>query len=175
MNLELPDYLQTIKNAAIDHFWSKAGEAPDLTPLHDWFNEGSEGWDDLYSCFVGRCLWLDSLADSWFYDESVRSDDLELSPDDEISDLRRIQHARKWVQVRYNSYTDSVHAIELEKVGSKPVLLIFIVSEEGPGWEISIEGIYGSLDEFMDQFNGMLIFDPNDLTDEKILSLWQKI
>ena len=171
MNLELPDDLEAIKNAAIDHFWSKAGEAPDLTPLLEWFEEKlyEEGNDFPYHVYID----IDYLVDSDFHDYCIR--DLEGIPDGvELSDQDRIEYARKIIETRLLESENCIHVIELVQEGFPPVALIcFLNINLYTGWTFDWKGLFKSFGVFRSENDNFLLLDDDPLTDNQILSLWK--
>ncbi len=172
MNLELPDNLEEIKNAAIENFWTKSGEAPDLTQLQEWLED--EGWNIVVSGMYGQCLWVETLADQWFYDQAI-IEDSDIKDTAEITDQNRIQHAKKRAEYAHSESDDTVHLVELSKSGYEPVYLVCLVLGRGQGgWEVEWEGLFANIESYLSKFDGMLLLGKEELTDFQILSLWQK-
>jgi len=171
MNLELPDDLEIIKNAAIDHFWSKAGEAPDLTPLLEWFEEKlyEEGNDFPYHVYID----INYLVDSYFHDYCIR--DLEGVPDNfELSDKNRVEYARKIIETGFLESENCIQVIELEQEGFPPVALICLQNINFyREWAFDWKGLFKSLDVFLFENDNFLLLDDDPLTDNQILSLWK--
>ena len=171
MAIELPESLRKLAADVVHSVVNQSLPLPDLKPLQDWFEV--EGWDAVVMSVQGSCVYLENFASDYFNDDSVRehSD----SDDVDITDEMRIQFGRMYVDSRLEQSEDSVHAIELKVSPLASVFLDCMVIGQGQGgWELEWGSVYKSVKELLDSYEGMVVGDSTNVSDEKILELWHK-
>jgi hypothetical protein len=171
MAIEIPESLRTLAEDTIKSVFDKNFPAPDLKPLHDWYED--DGWDEVVMSTQGGCVDLKSLAADYFHDYEI-TDDLG-SEDIEITDQMRLSYARALLENRVEESEDGIQAVEL-RVPSLPSVFLdcFIKGQGQGGWEVCWGATYKSVQELLDSYKNIWVTVSRDVSDEDLLKLWNR-
>jgi len=168
---ELPQSLHKLAIEVVNSLINKRLPLPDLKPIQDWFED--EGWDDVVMSVQGNIVYVENIASDSFNDESIRENSD--SDDIEITDSIRIRFGRMFIDGQLDQAEDSLHAVELKVSRLPSVFLDCIVIGQGQGgWYCDWGSAYQSMDELLDSYKDVTVGISTNVSDEKILELWQK-
>jgi len=171
MAIEIPESLRKLAEDTIKSVFDKNFPAPDLKPLHDWFED--DGWDEVVMSTQGGCVDLKNLAEDHFHDESVR-EALD-SDDEEITDHMRLSFARAFIDEQVEEARDSINPVELKVPSLPSVYLDCFIRDQGQGgWTVEWGPVFQNIQELFESYRHILVMDSNDVSDEEILRLWTK-
>jgi hypothetical protein len=172
MAIDIPSSLQDLAKSAVEKVFIKNLRITDLKPLYEWFE--NDGWDDLVMSVQGGCVYLEQVADHWFYDDLLKEDlDLD-SGEVSITDEMRISFARMRLDFDLSQTDDSIHAVELKVPGLPSVFLDCLIKGQGQGgWEVEWGRAFKTLPELLNSYGDMVVMDSKTISDNKILKLWR--
>jgi hypothetical protein len=168
---ELPENLWPLRDAAIDHILNGTTD-PDMQPIYEWL-EG-DGWEAMIDAWANEdiCFNLKSLAQGSFNDEDLA---------DWVTDADRLHYAKVLIKkemVDDDGLNPSLHSYKLKRSNGDSVILGCKVVVAGQsGNFLTWIGLFKTQDDFYDYIrkSGYMIYrEFNELTDEKILSLWER-
>jgi hypothetical protein len=171
MALEIQSDLQSLSAKVIESLADSNKAMPDLQPLHDWLE--NDEWDEIVMSILGQFVYLDHIADTFFYDACLR-DYIDID-EDEITDQIRIDFAREKIDYAISISEDSVHAIHLYLDQSSSFYLLCVINGQGQGgWEVEWGYVYKTIDELMASFDNYLLIDNHSASDTDIIKLWKE-
>jgi len=171
MTAKFPSNLKTILDAAVLHLWDNRRPQPDLEVLSAWL-EG-DGWDDVVSALIGGCIYTSRIMDD-LNDETLL-EYRDITDPKIITNPQRIEFARSRIEHLISDSMDSFHAIPLHSKKMPPAELCFMMDYHPQGGAcFSGISVCHSHQDYLDDCDGEIIIDANDLSDVKILALWKK-
>ena len=171
MAIVIPDSLQALAKAAVRRVFKKSLPEPDLKPLHDWFED--VGWDEVVMSVQGGCVYLENVAERYFYDEMLKDNPDSDARESKITDETRLMFARERIDYELSQTEDYVHAVELKVSGLPSVFLDCYISGQGQGgWGVEWGSEYKTVQDLLDSYVGVAIGDSGSVSDKQILELW---
>ena len=171
--VEVPQELESLRDAAVAFAHGKLKKCPDLEPLQEWFENGG-GWDDVVMAIQGSGIYFESVADQYFSDAVMRHY-IDLEKGQRISKSKRLEYARDRLSYEFSQADDSLHAVQ---ISSDPAtfLACFIEGQGQGGWEVFWLGTFTSTEELtdIDDCISGFVIDEKLITDQMILDLWKK-
>ena len=165
----LPENLKSIRDLAIDYALGRIKELPDnIEELYEWLQiDGT-----LTSALEEYAVDIQS-ASTYFSDSELED------PEDNSSE-QRLKFARDFINNTFNndSYIRWICGAWLENdVGETAIAGTVLESHGQAGLDFTDTGIYKSVEDFLDAVkqspNLVLENDIGNLTDERLLSLWE--
>jgi hypothetical protein len=171
MNAKFPPNVQKTLDAAVLHLWDKRRPEPDFDSLSEWLER--DGWDDVVSLLVGCCIYTDRIMDDLNDENLLEYRDIENQAS--ITNLDRIEFARDHINHLISDSMNSFHALPVESKNMPPAELCFAMyfHPQGGAYFSGIS-ICHSHQDYLNECNGEIIIDANDLSDLEILALWRK-
>ena len=171
MAIEIPESLQALARAAVEGVFENKRTKPDLKPLHDWFED--VGWDEVVMSVQGGCVYLENVAERFFYDEMLKDNPDSDARESKITDETRLMFARERIDYELSQTEDYVHAVELKVSGRPSVFLDCYISGQGQGgWDVGWGSQYKTVQDLLDSYVGVAIGDSGSVSDKQILELW---
>lgn len=171
MAIEIPESLQALARAAVEGVFENKRTKPDLKPLHDWFED--VGWDEVVMSVQGGCVYLENVAERFFYDEMLEDNPGSDAGGSKITDETRLLFARERIDYELSQTEDYVHAVELKVSGLPSVFLDCYISGQGQGgWDVGWGSEYKTVQDLLDSYVGAAIGDSGSVSDKQILELW---
>lgn len=169
--IEVPNELESLRDAAVAFAHGKSKNCPDLEPLQEWFENG-DGWDDVVMSIQGGVVHLGSVADKYFSNSMLR-DYVDVPAKGRISKALKLAYARERLDYEFSQADDSLHAVQISN-DPDTYLACFIFSQGQGGWEVNWIGLFMSPDELTRVDEGWCDYfvSSDHISDEKILSLW---
>ena len=166
----LPENLKSIRDLAIDYALGRIKELPDnIEELYEWLQINGM----ITSALEEYAVDIQELAASHFEDDELED------PEDNSSE-QRLKFARDFINNTFNddSYIRWICGAWLENdVGETAIAGTVLESHGQAGLDFTDTGIYKSVEDFLDAVkqspNLVLENDIGNLTDERLLSLWE--
>ena len=170
MTTIFPSKLQKILDKAVLHLWDKEIPLPDLSPLEEWLE--TDGWDDVVSGIQGSYILL-SEASEFLSDENLM-EFLDIDQKLKITNDDRISFARNHMEFKISESMDSFHSIDIETKKMPSAVLCITLYYHGQGGALFHDiSVCHSTADYLQDCNGEIIMDPNDLSDLKIIEMWK--
>jgi len=171
MAIEIPESLRKLAEDTIKSVFDKNFPAPDLKPLHDWYED--DGWDHVVMSIDAGSVNLKNLAADYFHDYVIS--DESGSDDIEVTDHMRLSYARKLLDKRLEESMDGIQAVELKVPSLPPVFLDCFIHGQGQyGYEVYWGKAYKSPQEVLDIYKNIWVMNSRDVSDEDLLKLWNR-
>jgi len=175
----LPEKLNTIRDQVIDHVRINTPLHDGLSHLINWYE--TDGWDELVPTWAEEehvALNFNSISLSFSDSELIANQE----DDAKVTDVLRIQYARKLVSTTFENndgyYCPSVQVVELKKSNGESAVLGWLIEVHGQGGPVAIyRGAFKDKYQFFEHLadcDFLLDSVEQNLTDEKILSIWAK-
>lgn len=171
--VEVPQELESLRDAAVAFAHGKLKQCPDLEPLHDWFENGG-GWDEIAMSVEGGVVNLESVALKYFSNSMLRDYEV-VSPKGRISKAQKLAYARERLNYELSQIDDSLHAVQISN-DPDTYLACLIFGQGQGGWEVNWIGLFKSTEELtrLDEGWNDYFVSSAHISDEKILSLWSR-
>jgi hypothetical protein len=180
MTTKLPTKLLPISDQVIDHFYKKTPLPINIEDLVNWYE--TEAWDDLVSGWGNDeliVLNLNHLAWLKFSDSELIANQ---ECDEPVTDKLRIKYARQLIAETLENSDGydcpTVHAVELKKNDGNTAILGWTMEIHGQGGAVAVfQGAFSDIEHFYQNLRNcdfLFSSEQDQLTDEKILELWEK-
>lgn len=169
--VEVPQELESLRDAAVAFAHGKLKKCPDLEPLQEWFENG-DGWDHVVMSVQGGAVCLESVAETYFSNLMLR-DYVDVLPKARITKAQKLAYARERLEYDFSQTDDSLHAV---KISNDPAtyLACFIFGQGQGGWVVEWLGLFKSTDELtrLDEGCNGYFVSSDHISDDEILRLW---
>lgn len=171
MSIQIPSNLRELSADVIKSLADSNMAMPDLQALHVWLE--NEGWDEVVMSILGQFVYLDHIADRFFYDSCLK-EYIDIGQD-EITDQIRVDFAREKIDYAISISEDSIHAIHLSLDQSSSFFLLCVINGQGQGgWDIEWGYVFQNIDELMASLDTHMLIDTKSATNEELLKLWKE-
>ena len=171
MSLQIPSNLRELSAGVIESLANSNMAMPDLHPFHLWLE--NEGWDEVVMSILGQFVYLDHIADRFFYDSCLK-EYVDIGRD-EITDQIRVDFAREKIDYSISISEDSIHAIHLSLDESSSFFLLCVINGQGQGgWDIEWGYVFQTIQELIASLDTHMLIDSKSVTNEELLKLWKE-
>jgi hypothetical protein len=178
--INLPSQLTGIRDQIIDNVRSGKSIPTNSSELINWYE--TEAWDDLVSGWGNDeliVLNLNHLAWLKFSDSELIANQ---ECDEPVTNKLRIKYARQLIAETLENSDGydcpTVHAVELKKNDGNTAILGWTMEIHGQGGAVAVfQGAFSDIEHFYQNLRNcdfLFSSEQDQLTDEKILELWEK-
>jgi len=183
MNIDnFPPELQLACDESVASFKQSHQESPELKKIKEWLEV--DGWDNLLADYgENTVIKIGSVAQLDFNDEELRAN-LGFESDHDVTDFDRILWGRQCINYLFDggdeSFLCDILCYQLKATNGDTVVIGCLVENQGQGGPVcDWQGLFNTKVEFLNSLTqewGFWITPlMGDVTDEAILSYWQKI
>jgi hypothetical protein len=176
-----PVELQAACNASVASFKQSHELFPELDKIKEWLEV--DGWDNLLADYgENTAIKIGGLAQYEFNDDELLAN-LDLPSDYKLTDLDRIKWGRQCINDLFDggdeSFLCEVLCYELKAINGDTAVIGCLLENQGQGGPVcDWQGLFNTKEEFLNSLAqewGFWITPlMGDVTDEVILSYWQK-
>jgi hypothetical protein len=165
LNNKLPQEFQSTCDQIVKEFYSGNTNPDELSSIYKWL-------EDEYWLIVEDDLGFEEAIYTLGLSSELNENDFEAS---ELTESFKIQQAREALYDPFITFAFLLY--EIQSNTNQSVILVIHGSHWGQGgWECGLFGLYESKDAFIQEINEegrfWLTYITGEITDEKILSLW---
>ncbi len=173
--------LQLACDESVASFKESYQESPELEKIKEWLEV--DGWDDLLANYgESTAIKIGELAQYQFNDDELLAN-LDLPSDYKVADIDRIKWGRQCINDLFDggdeSFLCDLLCYELKATNGDSAFIGCLLENQGQGGPVcDWQGLFNTKEEFLNSLTQVWGFwiTPlmGDVTDEVILSYWQK-